>query len=221
LYFTTQEQIGISREANTKTAEALTYQRYRDSLNSIEQRREADSAHSIASRSVAVAERSLALNKKLVNIQERFAKVEVRARLVIQHWHVDKPELGVAARGRFVMKNLGKTPAFNVLFSHFLKIGTGLYQNEIDTMRTVAVRHLGTDYVDAGVEFGKEMKWEDGLTPYHMQLIENGQTVYYYGQVTYDDAFGKHHWTRFCFYYNADEKTTKTFFRGNESDNND
>lgn len=88
-------------------------------------------------------------------------------------------------------RNTGKTPALNVSEVHH----SSMNLNDIPTNKPVippATFLLAPD----GVFWIKTERFPNQL----IAAIKNGwaQPMYVYGEITYDDIFGNHHWTEFC-----------------------
>jgi hypothetical protein len=90
-----------------------------------------------------------------------------------------------------LFKNTGKTPALNVqaVTSWTMNVATIPKYDGVPAPR-----------INSGIT-APEQNWEAQsatISAKIMSNISNGEPLYLYGTVWYDDIFGNHHWTQFC-----------------------
>lgn len=60
----------------------------------------------------------------------------------------------------------------------------------------------------------------DKIDDIGFRAITNGEIhIYVHGILTYDDVFGRHHWTTFCYYLRTDGINYEAYKEHNENDN--
>jgi len=91
---------------------------------------------------------------------------------------------------KLMFKNTGKTPALNVSESHNFAVGiSGVLTNDppIQT-NSMLLAPDGISFIKSGV-----------IDAGTIEVIRDGDLPeFIYGKIVYDDIFGKHHWTQFC-----------------------
>jgi hypothetical protein len=186
LLLQTQKQANTSREAVNVAADALKFQERSDSLNAIAQK--------------AIADSSIALSKQIAETQERFAKIETRAYIVFKEVAKFEFTVGKLMTMDLNFINAGRTPANNMRSYALLKIGTGIYQHEIDAIENgisktpyLGTLGAGTIFTTAGPDF-RTMSKADSAD------VSSGKSfIYFFGMIRYTDIFGEDHSTRFSF----------------------
>lgn len=139
----------------------------------------------------------------------------------------DVEDFGVEGkqRIRFVRKNYGSTPAYNVGYS---KIGLGIIHpgQSIDTGQEGCAQPLinrqltlfPTVELPWTVVIGKNENVKPGsaevltgvFSREQIQLVKSGDMQFvYWGTVCYHDAFGAPHFTNYCWIYKGQSMTTK------------
>ncbi len=97
--------------------------------------------------------------------------------------------------------NTGKTPAFNV--NSWINRTDSLEKiGDMDPVGSKANMLLAPDGI------GNTSTADIPIAPTDVEHIKAGTlTVYIYGTISYEDVYGKAHWTQFCFYPGADLKS--------------
>jgi len=97
---------------------------------------------------------------------------------------------------KLMFKNTGKTPALNVSESHDFAVGISGVPTNDPPIQTNSML-LAPD----GISFIKSSVIDAGT----VEAIRNGDLPeFIYGKIVYDDIFGKHHWTQFCWSIESD-----------------
>jgi hypothetical protein len=104
------------------------------------------------------------------------------------------------------MKNLGKTPARNIMFGYFFE-GIPPTKNPIFDDSRLKFIHAGLLPPQGPsllpVEITPEQPNELLGKPRYEAIRKGELVVYFWGLINYDDVFGFHHWLKFCYIYNA------------------
>ena len=124
----------------------------------------------------------------------------------------DSPSNGVF----FVtFKNYGRTPAFHVHGS----IAFTMDATAIPKLDFFTTPHTDMTVAPDGTSSsGIPMNAVNAAFPLAIQAMENGKPSYFFGAAWYDDIFGKHHWTQFCYVMQPGLKTFKDAPFHNECD---
>ena len=119
---------------------------------------------------------------------------------------------GVIFRVHF--KNTGRTPAINVVpvigeFSDITNIPMAdVYPNPVYNSMLLAPDEDGITATRSDIKTSLE----------RYQYIKNGGQYYLAGTIWYDDIFGKHHWTQYCFVVEPDLATFTSITNHNTCD---
>jgi hypothetical protein len=107
--------------------------------------------------------------------------------------------------------NTGKTPAINAecVLAWTTNIKTIPKEDGIPNPRIVSAL-----FQPSGVQFGRTEPIPGSV----IQGVKNGGPLYVFGTVWYDDIFGKHHWSQFCFLIRPDLAFISTSFHNSCSD---
>lgn len=191
----TRDQVRISRDAVGVADSTLTYQKYRDSINSIEQARMNDSTIAVAKRSAAAAEASIATSKQIAATQKQFAKIETRAYVLIEPdtlgWMVRLNDTTTCVTWTF--HNIGKTPAHNVKGRYV----TSSRYFSIAEQKAMPVDPVGGFTIGSGTKYPRPeliigpRRWIDFIcSPYGLLIITT--------KMRYEDVFHIWHTTYRC-----------------------
>jgi hypothetical protein len=136
-------------------------------------------------------------------------------------------EVGQPIRLRIDFKNFGKTPANKVAPTLACQILTP--GDPLDFSMEARAKKTRMSYglvYPQGITFAsatlKNQKGEE--TPLNEAYVQDIKSVKYYiyvhGIVEYDDIFGKHHWTRYCYYFDPKTEAWYPHKEYNETDKN-
>jgi hypothetical protein len=176
--------------------------------------RQADAADSLSiltKRSIAVAERSIdlsektadrsyALSRQIAETQERSSRIQTRAYIGFSAISKYTFKIGQTMVVVAEWKNAGQTPANRIITRSGIKIGTGVYLHEIDSLERGAwtkpkdVNTLGPGMTMTTGTYGREFGPTDSLFVFGRQ-----RKLFAYGIMTYFDSHKHCDTTRFCF----------------------
>src|SRR3990172_3231549 len=74
------------------------------------------------------------MNSDQNEITAQYSKADLRAYLAINDLQMYPLKVGEMIRVDLIMKNVGKTPARQIVHNYTVKIGTGIYPQEIDSL---------------------------------------------------------------------------------------
>jgi hypothetical protein len=99
-----------------------------------------------------------------------------------------------------ILKNSGQTPAFNIAETSAVRIIRKEEMQSIANPDTLRVNKSYQGILGPGIEFSM---WRKPDTPpfSHAGLSPTDYRLFVYGKFEYDDIFGTHHWTTFCYHY--------------------
>jgi hypothetical protein len=101
---------------------------------------------------------------------------------------------------KVLFKNTGRTPA---LKTHAWIAATP----DLQSIPVTNPEELsGADAMILGPNGIGNTSTQKPYPPEAIQLIKKGVRLYIYGTIWYQDVFGKHHWTQFCYYPGTDLK---------------
>ena len=140
----------------------------------------------------------LIVNKKTSKTQERLTIIETRAYISLKY--IDRFIIKTFKRQQFNLNfyNSGSTPANDVRLKIFFKIGTGVYQSDLDTLNKSNIITYG------GVIGAKQLQrftYNDSIVITKNDSIDvfnNIKFIYSFGKVYYRDAFKDSHTMCFC-----------------------
>jgi hypothetical protein len=143
------------------------------------------------------------VTRDLVRGAENTAKRQLRAYVFLdpakEFTFVRRPSTTATVEVEIHVKNLGLTPAHDVVADSWMTVGHWTLAQEFmftgppgDAPHTRSV-----------VPPGGSVHFHTGtvrpFTPEELSALENGELrVYIYGQIRYNDAFNRPHWTNFC-----------------------
>jgi hypothetical protein len=96
---------------------------------------------------------------------------------------------------RFV--NSGKTPALNVVFQIGDTEDTNLIPTNDESPEYYGPKANGSIIAPGAFVDGRSVNVPDRA----INDVHNGQCLYIYGHVWYEDVFGNHHWSQFCYFF--------------------
>jgi hypothetical protein len=146
---------------------------------------------------VAAAERIAAASENAIGQSVESLRLDQRAWLNIKSIGIDRPTPGNPVGIAVNMTNTGKTVARHVVFLTVLQETKGpIGAFEIEgAPHKFAVAFPNANYSSIGT--GKRLLTKDDI-----EEIKSGkQRIYIFGRITYDDVFGKSHFTQFCGIY--------------------
>ncbi|HYQ86047.1 MAG TPA: hypothetical protein VES59_02270 [Bacteroidota bacterium] len=150
--------------------------------------------------SIALNNRAMMYTKASTDSQYKVTKIELRARVyfdtVFSTLLIGKP---IQLLVDFV--NFGKTPAIDVKITDTYKVGTNVYPNEWQK----AINHKPTREppIAPGQRYKMLMRRDEPLTQDESRVIftPSNLHLFWYGRLTYKDAFQDCWKTDFCLFY--------------------
>ncbi len=164
-----------------------------------------------AYRSANAANESVRLTEKNMQEEVKTAHLEARAYLTLTGAKDSKVEPGASIATVFELKNVGNTPAYNTKFGCVVGFSRTIPTQEKINAGMLIMPGLGE--IAPSSEFSVKCFTDDTNKPVQIDLqampdLNTGRLqLYCCGKVTYDDAFGDHHITRFGRHYYPDEHT--------------
>ena len=137
-------------------------------------------------------------NAYQISIYWKAVRVENRAYITSEQINSRvQPIVGKKAIIDAAFQNAGKTPAYNVRHAAIVKIGTGVYQADIDTVEHMMGRSPGV--VGAGRSFSYDMDFRECTREDSISISTGVRFYLVIGRVTYEDRFGHHHFTHYSY----------------------
>lgn len=181
------EPITVRHQETTEDNKRYTEQKE----NRSEQLKEAKRLNKITAAAAAIGIASLI--GLIVNIMESRWSLQIDQRAYVvpemkEFMAAPDPSGGLTFRAAY--RNTGKTPAFRVI-SVCSVFGSTQAIPDQDTPRTTGKMMLSA----SGVAYCQVDSVK--VTP---EDIRKGSRLYFFGTVWFQDAFGKRHWTQFCYF---------------------
>jgi hypothetical protein len=180
-------QAKYSRNSIEEAQKALQYNRWNDSLNTIEQKK--------------MANNSISLSREIATTQKHFAKIETRAYIAVTQVNSIFLNTSGLSKISYMIFNSGRTPANNVNAVQIVKFGgTGIYQHEVISFEKSLGNETGIQPIIPGVpviietEFMKEISKNDSI-----EIYNNKKSLFIAGIISYTDMFGDNDTTKYCF----------------------
>ncbi|HEY8094895.1 MAG TPA: hypothetical protein VIE65_02220 [Methylobacter sp.] len=140
--------------------------------------------------------------RRLVRGSEKTAERQLRAYIFSDHAKIigfNTPHPLVIA----AFKNSGQTPAYNVIV--WVSCHIDAYPLGKKHERPTDESSASRGHVGPGATFQIPTPLSENMTASKTATIKAGvEAIYYYGEVTYIDAFDEARFTRFCFIYGGD-----------------
>jgi hypothetical protein len=131
----------------------------------------------------------------------RAIQIEQRAWIGVAQWELDRePEDGETITVRTTLINKGSSPAFSVVIKSRLSV---LASPVSDDWEGVPGQNSASLFPDAsGNGFNKTITIEPGTAAaYRSKRLK----IWITGRISYEDAFGRPHWTTFCASHNPEQ----------------
>jgi hypothetical protein len=157
--------------------------------------------------------------RRLVRGGEQIAERQLRAYIFSDHAKVESFDTTPVVTVTF--KNSGKTPAYNVIIR--ARYDTAVYPLEKKPEWPTGDSGASKGHIGPGVLLSYVGQPSDELTASQWAAIRcRAEALYIYGELTYDDAFGKPRFTKFCFMYGGDaglnsQDAMATYSNGNDA----
>jgi hypothetical protein len=163
-----------------------------------------DSSLALTKRSVGVAESSLAVSKKNVDLYWTAVKIETRAYVSIAppEIHFDKI-VGHKFEVIWDEQNTGKTPAYKVFGDHHIGVlAESDYKNSINNEKMIW-RGYGFVY-GQGIPLPQKIQIANINQMQTDSLSAGVWHIFFWGTITYEDKFGERHFTQWGMNYGWD-----------------
>jgi hypothetical protein len=164
---------------------------------------------------------------RVIRGQLEIARLDQRAWVAVTDV-VGTPKEGQEFEISVHMKNTGKTFARNLKLIRAIEAVTGnnssphFSEDNMDTTKLTTGETLGPAlFAPNGDLYGNMILHpHEAMTKEHLEMIESGDAiVYVHGKMTYDDIFGCHHWTTYCFRLTPELKFTACETHNDSDDN--
>ena len=164
-----------------------------------------------ALKGATAAENANTLSKQMADRQERFAKIEVRPYVNIKL--VNAPDLKIGDTIAIDMQwiNSGRTPAYLVGVRDLLKIGTGIYQNEIKQLEKERAKELDRKTIGSNLTFTRTITMVVWTRQDSILVYSKKRSLFIAGTVFYTDKFSDVHSTSWSFRYSTAERVWRSY----------
>jgi hypothetical protein len=141
--------------------------------------------------------------KRLVGGSEHTARQQLRAYVFLdpekEFTFVRKPSVTATDETEIHVKNLGLTPAYDVICHSWMTVDVWPLPDSFEFVGPAGDGPLARSVVPPGGLVHFHTGTSRPFTPNELTAIESGALrLYIYGQITYTDTFGRQHWTNFC-----------------------
>jgi hypothetical protein len=147
-------------------------------------------------------------------LSESMVKLEYRAWVQIKENKSTVNQNNHLLDADVTIENTGRTPA--------KKVHIRLYREEVesgespsysyDDGQTMTAQTVIPPKYPLRLDFGENFRVDLD------QVDRKNRNLFIHGMVTYDDVFGQHHWTTFCFIFEPDAQTFRAYEEHNETD---
>jgi hypothetical protein len=156
---------------------------------------------SVSEKSITVAESSIAVVKRNATETEAIAKAELRPYIYVTDLKIEGVQVGKTPKTAWEIKNLGKTPGYNVNLLNWWKIGTDIYEQEALPLLDRAKKQEGYAVAPGMPLSGNEPFFRAWGSEDSVAITTRNKHLFFVCTITYQDQFGEDFYTQEGFVY--------------------
>jgi len=155
--------------------------------------------------SIQISDKSFELSKQIALNQEKYAKMEMRAYIVLDSIKVTPFAANKNIVIHYYIANVGKTPAYSVRYKLGTKVGgNGVFQNDFDKIKENTFSESFQQTIGATRNLHVFAPTDMVLNNEKYLLIRSGKARFFiYGIFSYTDIFKEKHMIKFSVEYDA------------------